>query len=92
MRDVSVLMPKPADDDSIDKLCNVLVEPNSVAKTLQGGNTTIYYVRALIDAVIEEHPEIVCSLGPDENIVRHVCFECALIKVQENRVAELTYE
>lgn len=63
---------------------------------ISGNDARLHYdylrCERFFDAVIEKHPKIKYPLGLDVNIEHHFCFEGALIKVQANKMVELTYE
>lgn len=87
---ITILLPSNAEEKKIDGLVLILDELDSVTKRLQDEETTMADVRVLFDATIAKYPETLCRLGETAGIVLHPEFESALVKLQENRVVDLT--
>ena len=64
----------------------------SVGKALQCDKTKLSDVRAIVDEIIDDHPDRAQRLSSTANIVQCSWFESAIVKIQRGNVSALSRE
>lgn len=88
--EVLALMPSNADKIKIDYLLETLSSFESVKNALQSETTTIANARLLFNAVVYLSLELRARVGPQAAIIFQPAFKSSIVKLQENRIVELS--
>lgn len=83
-------VPTHRENKTIDSLCEICGDLDSVTKMLQKDNMTLAHVRVLFNAVIEKFPCTESRLKHDASIVHNVNFESGLVKIQDKNYEDMT--
>ncbi len=84
-------LPHTVNENWIISLTDQLRDLNSVTVALQREYITISEVRALFDTDIEDHLCTAAYLSPSAAIFKFPGFEAALIKIQNKKASELSF-
>eukprot|EP00171_Calliarthron_tuberculosum_P021796 IDg21796t1 len=84
------LMPAAREERALEKLLEKFKDFDSVTKTLQRDNISCSEVRALFDGMIDAYPSTKARLSANAKIVHSPNFESGLVKIQENRISQLS--
>ena len=90
--EIDSLSLNPAKNRRVDYLLQQMEKLESVTKALQRNDTTISDVRAMFDAVVESYPETSGKLSSRAAIVHCAEFESAIVNLQRQNAAGLSYE
>lgn len=90
IKEVTDLIPTMREQRKIDQLTTLFEDLDSVTKSLQRSNITCSQVRTLFDGVVSEYPSTASRLSSTARIVHSLLFESAIVKLQEQRFAELS--
>lgn len=86
------MVPNHRESKIIDELTDMIADLDSVLKALQHYCKTLADTRAVLDEVINLHPDTAKRLYESAAIVLHPKFERAIAKLQSGKHGDLTKE
>jgi hypothetical protein len=79
----------PRENRDVDNLLYHLKDIESVTKSLQKDDITLFNVRDLFDAISDTYPSCAEKLAPDAQIVEDNRFESGIVKAQQGKIDSL---